>query len=123
MKKLICLLAVALLCVAPGTQAADVVTKGAAWLVPATRGSQPFSVTNGVSNPGYPSVLRVSTYQLTNHFVITTNGGFVHVRSGTNYVGFTGTVFNPSNVMYYFNGLLITTNGFNVASNGLPAFP
>ena len=92
---------------------AEVLTKGGALsLRPLNRETANFSYTNGVPNPGLPALLRVSTWQATNHLIVTTNGQLAVVNLGTNHIGFSGTVFNPSNVMFFRNGLLITTNSF-----------
>lgn len=92
---------------------AEVLNKGGAmYLRPLNRETANFSYTNGVPNPGLPALLRVSTWQATNHLIVTTNGQLAVVNLGTNHIGFSGTVFNPSNVMFFRNGLLITTNSF-----------
>ena len=113
MKKLLSLvLALVALAVVLDTSA-EVITKGGAMnLRPLNRETANFSYTNGVANPGLPLLFRVTSFQGTNHFGITTNAQLVTVGLGTNYVGFTGVVPNPTNTMYFRNGLLVTTNGF-----------
>lgn len=92
---------------------AEVRTKGGALLIrPVNRETANFAYTNDVANPGLPAIFRATTWQGTNHFVITTNGSLAIVGIATNYVGFTGSVAtNPGTALYFRNGLLVTTNG------------
>lgn len=95
-----------------GPAHAEVITKGGAILLrPQPRETANFAFTNGAANPGLPLILRVSTWQSTNHWGITTNGAPAFVQLGTNFVGFTGTVTNGvSSILFFKHGMLVTTN-------------
>lgn len=111
------LFAFALALVTVPATAADVITKGnSLWLKAPTR---VLATTNGVPNPGLPSIFRASGAQQTNHLVITTNGNFSLVRLGTNYIAVNEAFVTITNLqfgaggtcrLHFVNGLLVSTN-------------
>lgn len=94
---------------------AEVITKGGGiQLRVQPKETASFAFTNGVQNPGLPLILRVTTWQATNHFGIQTNGVPAIVGLGTNYIGFSGAVAHTpaaAATLFFRHGLLIATNG------------
>lgn len=107
------------LCLTAPPSMAEVITKGGSLLLrPQPRETANFAFTNGIANPGLPLILRVTTWQGTNHFGIQTNGVPAVVGLGTNYIGFTGSINTTNNngvanlgvTLFFKNGLLVTSN-------------